>query len=236
MTTLISKIKYWLEDHHVYGHSSHESGYHRFWQHIGPICLHLEMGRGSREYSTIDLQLGGEGRELGLIAQLQGVLFLSAAIEHLFPWRWDPGLWPLRTGFTIYENDRLSLYILHRDVSDREGWSISWSLKDWLFGRQQYACNIIDQHRVELRLPERLYLAQVEESLGIWTRPRWPWPTVAHRFDFTLIPPVPFPGKGENDWDQGEDAMHSIMVRANDLGQATCKVLESIYRTRKERA
>lgn len=48
--------------------------------------------------------------------------------------------------------------------------------------------------------------------------------------------PVPVPGKGENDWDCGDDAIHGSTFAATTIPEAIGKMVGSAMRTRERYA
>lgn len=106
---------------------------------------------------------------------------------------------------------------------------------DFLFGRQKYTARDLDTVVTTVPAPEGAYPASIRFFESTWTRPRWPWWPLTRRrdrADIELQKPVPIPGKGENSWDCGEDAIHSLTCPASTVGEAVAAVVESYTRTR----
>lgn len=104
---------------------------------------------------------------------------------------------------------------------------------DFLFGRTKYSEVPIREERVEIPMPERSYPATVKLCEAQWRRKRWPlvW-TRVRRAEITPDTPIPFPGKGENSWDCGEDATHSMTCQAYSSSEAIGKMVASVMRSR----
>lgn len=89
-------------------------------------------------------------------------------------------------------------------------------------------------HRlITIPMPEGVYPATIKTERRIWTRPRWPWwplrmERVSHMIDCDIG--VPFPGKGENSWDCGEDSLHGAGAdgsEADAIGRFVASVLDN---------
>jgi hypothetical protein len=52
------------------------------------------------------------------------------------------------------------------------------------------------------------------------------------RAKITPDTPIPFPGKGENSWDCGEDATHSMTCNATNEQEAVAKLVASVLNDR----
>jgi hypothetical protein len=99
--------------------------------------------------------------------------------------------------------------------------SMSWSSKtpkwrdghfdptDFLLGGTRCTTEQVGEPvEVLVPMPEASYRGVVKIERRVWTRPRWPWPVVERTgATIDMIEGVPFPGKGENSWDCGEDAI-----------------------------
>lgn len=120
----------------------------------------------------------------------------------------------------------------------REG---SFNVIDALFGDRKHERKVISTHDVEIPMPEKSYKARVTLSRGTWTRPRWPFafgPSQVFyeklRFDVDLKEPIPYPGKGENSWDQGMDGLYGISGDGG-LEEAIAATVRSVLQTRRKR-
>lgn len=114
-------------------------------------------------------------------------------------------------------------------------WWYSFSIHplDILLGKQQYSLLALGEHRTTVRLPEGDYPARVEVFVSVWKRPRWQWwPKVVVRCQVQPDTPIPIPGKGENSWDQDDDALHEMTCAANDVEEAARRVAASVLESR----
>lgn len=103
---------------------------------------------------------------------------------------------------------------------------------DVLFGRPAHSERDLENARVEVPMPEGAYLATVRMFESSWKRPRWPIAKKLIRAEITPDKPIPFPGKGENSWDCGEDATHSMTCAADSPFKAAMALSESVMKSR----
>lgn len=121
----------------------------------------------------------------------------------------------------------------HRSV-DPKWWHISINIPDLIFGRTAYdESRTVEEARVVVPMPEGGYAAKVRIYEAVWRRKRWPfvWRKLL-RADITMDTPIPFPGKGESEYDCGEDATHSMTCCADTPLKAAMVMSESVMRSR----
>lgn len=87
--------------------------------------------------------------------------------------------------------------------------------------------------RAKIFLDEGSYDVTITMIERWHTRKRWPW-RIGAVLCADVVPdiPVPFPGKGENSWDCGEDAVRAMHSAARSPGEALRKFEESILQSR----
>lgn len=105
-------------------------------------------------------------------------------------------------------------------------------------GAQIGKARVVERREVQVPMPERTYVAQATRS-KVTTRgtPHWPFsrPTITTvTLDFGKTP-VPVPGKGENSWDCGEDAVYSTSGAHNTIEKSIGAFVASTLETRKRR-
>ena len=106
---------------------------------------------------------------------------------------------------------------------------------DAVLGKEKYTSLKIKAVPVVVPMPERSYAGVCELTEDTWQRPRWPWPTrVLRRAFVEMHEPVPVPGKGENSYDCGEDAIYSIGTSARTASEAVGEIVKSALRTREK--
>ena len=111
----------------------------------------------------------------------------------------------------------------------------SWHPLDTILGRQKYSERTIDTRRVPVPMPEGVYEATVRMYEAERRRPRWPWPRRILRADVKPDKPIPFPGKGENSWDCGDDATYEMTTNARTPEEAVGHLVATVLRDRKQR-
>ena len=69
---------------------------------------------------------------------------------------------------------------------------------------------------------------------SIWTFGRCWWNLTERvvRAEITPDTPIPHPGKGENSWDCGEDAIHSLTCQASTTHDAVGEIVKAVLRSR----
>lgn len=122
--------------------------------------------------------------------------------------------------------------------SDDSGWGPQRQLVlhplDVLFGRIAYTSTPVREEDATVHMPEGEYPVHITFTRDVWKRPRWPWGRVMTRADIQCLTPIPFPGKGENSWDMGEDATFSMTCAASNVRQAVDILADSVMRDRKK--
>lgn len=119
----------------------------------------------------------------------------------------------------------------------------AWHPLDTIFGIQKLSREDKDAPvTVMIPMPEGQYTASVQMSTRYYTRPRWPFEVgpsilfVKQRSHDTEIPGgIPEPGKGENSYDCGDDALFASSGPAESVEDAIGKVVASVLRTRMKR-
>lgn len=107
-----------------------------------------------------------------------------------------------------------------------------------LFGNSTVEWEVTDSGRVDVPMPEGVYPATYEVKKGTWTWPNKPLgrfrPAIV-RFSTTIAPdtPIPVPGKGENSWDCGDDAIHEHSGPGQNVAHAVGATVGSALRDRR---
>jgi len=181
-------------------------------------------------------------------------IYLYTSIDRLLP-RWMEivlGLYRPKTTDEKYNHytDRTVGFSIHHGRLWVSLWEneMEWNCEDpwwWKFnvslnpldvlGQWQYASEIIREQAVEIPMPERAYKASVKMCADSWKRPRWPWWPLTRtilRAHVDDMEPIPFPGKGENSWDCGPDALRGITCAAQSPEAAVGEIVASVFRDR----
>ncbi len=125
----------------------------------------------------------------------------------------------------------------HHWTSDTPRWRDgSWHPLNTFFGRENYESTLVEKADVIVPMPEKGYAGTVEIRRDTWKRPRSPFTRVVHRAHVEMKEPIPVPGKGENSWDCGEDAIHGITTPAKSIVEGIVAIMNSAKRDREKRA
>lgn len=136
----------------------------------------------------------------------------------------DRGVW-----WTLWYRDD---YSRSSDPKWRRG---CWHYLDTLLGKTKYSREVLASEFVEVPLPEKRYPALVKLDKATWKRPRWPKATVRYgaHVEFNPKDSPPVPGKGENSWDCGPDAIQALSI--GDVTTIQGAVIETVNRVLKSR-
>jgi hypothetical protein len=107
---------------------------------------------------------------------------------------------------------------------------------DALLGKVESIEETRSGHGVKVPLPEGVYWWDISLIRTVHTRKRWPLPRVTYTY---VAKPrdgehIPFPGKGENSWDCGADALYGSSGPARTVDEAITDIVGSVlsYRQR----
>lgn len=84
-----------------------------------------------------------------------------------------------------------------------------------LYGDRRTTDRVIDKGETVVPMPEGDYPATWTRTEYTTRWSRWPRAKVWHRWTIDVEKGIPFPGKGENSWDCGEDAVYSSSAAAD---------------------
>lgn len=218
------------------------------------LGLHWEWGFGGHtlKWPFAHIELSGSGMDdddITLSVCLPWVAMLYVCLQGIPNWE-GPGRWvksstpphdlwhrpeQRQIGWSIYEGTLcLDLWnnTMESSNTDPWWWKISINPADILLGRHKYTTRDLSTERVEVPMPEAPYPASVRIFESTWQRPRWPWPRRMVRAEITPDTPIPLPGKGENSWDQDDDATHSLTCHATTAQAAAETLRASVMRDR----
>lgn len=117
------------------------------------------------------------------------------------------------------------------------GFRISWDWKSALMGKTQFTQEVVGEPTLVLiPLPEANYIARVQIERRTWQRSRWPWSLkpfcVRTEADIDIPDGLPVPGKGENSYDCGEDAIHGMGCSETDLPSVIAACVKATMKRR----
>lgn len=126
--------------------------------------------------------------------------------------------------------------------TDTSGWSSKtpWyrngclHIDDLFLGKVTYSTRKLDECEVEVPMPERCYRGRAVLEEATWKRPRW-FAKKLVRVNIEMLKgeQVPFPGKGENSWDCGEDAAYGFGGPARSIEAGVAMMVESVLMSRR---
>lgn len=124
---------------------------------------------------------------------------------------------------------------------DDNGWSSKtprwrhgcWHPLDTFFGRSVHASELVETANVVIPMPEKGYRAVIELRRDTWKRPRSPFTQTIMRAHTEMKDPIPIPGKGENSWDCGQDALHGSTAPAENVIAGIVDVMKSVLDSRR---
>ncbi len=113
-------------------------------------------------------------------------------------------------------------------------WHMHLDIPDFVLGRYKHTRQVLAEHDACVYLPEGAHPVTVELTLSTWKRPRWPWAVRRRQSRVEVVDPdgIPVPGKGENSWDCGDDAIMSHGSQARTVVEAVSSMAASVLETR----
>lgn len=145
-----------------------------------------------------------------------------------------------QTGFSLHE-EYLWINFWWSDPSETWGESrnrfpsfhLTFDWKRFLMGRMIFDHEILtDWQDVQVALPEATYPAKVRIERRTWRRSRWPGRRVKTTADIRSERGIPVPGKGENSWDAGEDAIMALGSSEPTAAAAVAQYVKTVLETR----
>ena len=224
----------------------------RCWWHIGEHgVINPEWVLGRFRFG-VSLRTDDEGVHIHFSLPVLGSLYLSLEgfllIGRLQPKEYQettyaalaPGYWRSKDRKFLFEvNDwtiRFKPWGPSMEWRSKDPWWVSGvhlNIPDFLFGHCKYSDRTMSTTPVVIGMPEKAYAGTVKMFESTWQRARWPWPRRMVRAEVDVPGGVPFPGKGENSWDCGEDATYSMTCPAKTVEEAIAAMVESTLRDRR---
>lgn len=107
----------------------------------------------------------------------------------------------------------------------------AFHLDDFFLGPTKYSKEVAETLPVEFLMDGRTYTAIATRETCTWKRPRW-FARTRKFIDISFNPdvchPPQFAGKGENSWDQGDDAIWATSFQTEDLDTAIDKYKQAV--------
>lgn len=204
----------------------------------GRAWLHFD-----RNESHVEWVIGGLSAHLGIRFNSEGILLsLAVPLFSLYFGLNGPSFW--RDYKKGDREIRVSVHdwaIWWNFWTDPHSWGSStpryrngsFHFLDFLLGRHRYTDRDLSFRWVEVPMPERTYYGCARLHESTWKRPRW-FPRRLVRVEIEMLPGehVPFPGKGENSWDCGEDATFGISCKATTIDEGIAHLVKSALESR----
>lgn len=152
--------------------------------------------------------------------------------------------WPAR--YRNYGDDREIKISFHDGAIWWAFWTdpMSWSsttpkyrygnfnFVDFALGRSKCDHRTLEERDVLVPMPEGAYPARAKLEEWTWRRPRWFAKTIK-RCSIDIPNGIPFPGKGENSWDCGDDATYGITTgECRTIAEGVGKLVGSVLNSR----
>ena len=223
----------------------------RFWKE-GRATLYLDDRADNKLHASwnlwtrfcgLDLSVSSDGGVTLHASFPPAALWLSA--EFRFFWKWTHENDWKSIGFTIHDGAIwVNLWAdasCHSFEKTKGFWHphkrrLCWQPLDTFFGQKNHSERVLEETPVVIPMVEGLYKGKAIRRVEQWRRPRWPWwPSAVQvvRVQVKMQDPVPFPGKGENSWDCGEDALYGMTSNADTVPKAIAAVVESVLTSRR---
>lgn len=208
----------------------------RAWLHIGERLTFEFCWNFKSRFCHAYVEIGGAEEDFRFSVAFPPIA-LWFTVEGMFPYRILPReMWGRQTGISIHDGT-IWFSIWHDD----SGWKKekSWQYfnfcpADFFLGIHKYSQRILRKEQVEIPIPEKTYRGTVEIFESVWKRPRWPFAKKIIRAKIAVEDGIPVPGKGENAWDCGEDAIYSLTCPASSVEEAIAKLVESCLERRRK--
>jgi len=224
----------------------------RAWLHVKSECFHIDWNL--RSYTcgvSFSTERSGDDTVSGMIAFPPVAVYVGAELKkerlvrRLADWISKKSVDMFGKKDSGYSGSNFSVRVHDwalwwQFFTDDRGWTSkrprwrdgNWHPLDTFLGKQQYASCEVEVAEVLVPLPEASYKAKVAMKSDSWTRPRW-FPKVITRAHVDMIDPIPIPGKGENSYDCGQDAIYGSTFMADTTEEAVGKIVGDVLRTRK---
>ena len=162
-------------------------------------------------------------------------LYLSFDFHKINSWLYQYGLHNRALMFSMWFSHGWSISV--NIFSDTMSWKKNdwrWyiNLRDILIGNPKCSQKTIEEKEILIPMPEKAYSGKATLADWTWTYPRW-FPKTIRRCEIQIPEGIPFPGKGENPWDCGDDATFSITTgKVGSIAEAVGILVGDVLATR----
>ena len=202
--------------------------------HIGNLSLSLEAALANRISLKVDTH-----EDLTFCFAFFLQLYFTIDSRTINKWIYNHNLDGFAWGSSLYwdKHHGLNFYIeAGHDWTGhgKKGFRFSLDITDLLKGRSKYFNEVLETRDLEIPMLEKSYPCTIKLERRTWTFPRW-FKIVNYGADIQIPGGIPFPGKGENSWDCGDDGLWGMSCNAKTIPEAIAKVVQSVYETRIKR-
>lgn len=230
-----------MKESRMYSHLIVESWReYRFWLGQRPR-LHVELNLLSGRFN-VSVEVEGGGGDDDVMLTLSLVLFslyvgLSARwLSRVCQWLLRGSYEPRQIGLRIFDwAIWWDCWSNSHSWSSRDPWWMRWTWHplDTFFGKHIHTDREVYRIETVIPMPEKAYPCVVVMKEGRWRRAYLPWGKTVMRAHIDCKEGVPFPGKGENSWDCGDDAIYSTCAPAKTVEEGIAGYVESVLRNRR---
>lgn len=127
--------------------------------------------------------------------------------------------------------------IPHEWSSDTPKWRHGrFDPADFVLGKQVHKLETLGEPTThQIRLPDGVHELKIQHERRTWKRPRWPKALVKECFDVDCIAGCPIPGKGDNGWDCGDDAIYGTGFSVATAEEAAERFAQKVMEIRTQR-
>lgn len=119
------------------------------------------------------------------------------------------------------------------NVWKRDEWRTGmWNWKGWLTGKHACTFETLESGTTQVPMPEGPYEARWEIQRRTDSWQRFKRPKVSTCGEIEVPGGIYVPGKGENSWDCGDDAIFSISCHEATVEALVAQYVKSVYRSR----
>lgn len=239
--------------HHINEGKRHERHFWTLWRsnnnpkdptderEVGGVSVEYQLLRKGPSFALsftaepfdwrIHLGLGRLGQ---VFIGLSRWFFVRWFAKHVLPKNEKHGFPEERT-IGIHAHDRLIAWEIWREpgVSRRgDRRNVVWSWDRWLFGDPSIDKTLRESGTTVVPMPEGPYHATYEIHNVTKSWPRFRRPKVNTSGRISVEGGIYVPGKGENSWDCGDDAIYSVGSRDATEEALVASFVSSVYRSR----
>jgi hypothetical protein len=218
----------------------------RSWFYFGKACgnsptLKFEWGLFRRARLRFGAEIewfSGDGEDgIGGHISIPWLFFLFIHMDGILPYSWGRRFGGTRQT-NVYFSDgdlRFALFEREHEWNRSDPWwvkGVRMPFGEWIFGRRRHTVARSEEPvDILVCMPEAQYRGKVVMKDEAWVG-RFSTDRI-RRAHIEMIDPVPTPGKGENSWDCGEGATHSMTCPADSVEDAIAEMTKTVLNRRR---